>query len=448
MIDAVENKRELGYFSATMIIIAAMIGTGIFTVTGYVIEYIPDPKHMIYAWIVVGFISLCGALSYAEISSVFYENGGEYLFLSKLIHPSVGFMSAWVSFIVGFSAPCAAAATAFGGYVSTILPYFSPVLSALAIVFYFSFVHIMGVKTGSYIQNILTVLKIVLVIVFIILGSAVATNVNIFTLDNVFSKSNTSNINILSSLLFISYAYTGWNTATYISGEIKNPKKNIPLAMITGTIIVSVFYVFVNIIYMQTLSNKEMEGVLEIGYITMRKLYGASVGNYFSIGTAIALASIISALIMAGSRLYDKVGSDYKLFKNISVKSSQNIPVAAILVQCFIIVVLIISMNFERLLYYIGFTLNIFSVLTVISVFVIRKKEMYSAFRVPLYPITPLVYIIFNIVVLFQTIICRPAESIIGFLTIFAGYILYCYAMKFEKKANDKLFGASQKVIP
>lgn len=433
MIQKKGEERTLGYFSATLIIIAAMMGTGIFTLTGFVVKYLPDPSLMISAWIMVGFISLCGALSYAEISSVFHENGGEYLFLSKLIHPSLGFMSAWVSFIVGFSAPCAAAATAFGAYAATITGYNSNIQLALLIVVFFSIIHIVGVRTGGYIQNALTLLKIILVILFLVLGSASVAGNPAFVFNFPKNSHNISNPNIWTSLLLISYAYAGWNTAVYISGEIKKPARNIPLALISGTLVVSVLYVAINYIYIKSLSFKEMDGVLEIGFIVMKKLYGNAIGSYFSAGIALALASMISALIMAGSRLYMKIGTDFHVFRSISTRSSQNTPVKAIILQCVITLLLIITMNYERLLYYIGFTLNIFSMLTVASVFIIRKKKISTTFQVPFYPFTPLIFICFNLIILFQTIIQRPIESTIGFVTIFIGYVIYYFAAKHDK---------------
>ena len=410
-----------------------MMGTGIFTLTGFMVKYLPDPSLMISAWIMVGFISLCGALSYAEISSVFHENGGEYLFLSKLIHPSLGFMSAWVSFIVGFSAPCAAAATAFGAYAATITGYNSNIQLALLIVVFFSIIHIVGVRTGGYIQNALTLLKIILVILFLVLGSASVAGNPAFVFNFPKNYHNISNPNIWTSLLLISYAYAGWNTAVYISGEIKKPARNIPLALISGTLVVSVLYVAINYIYIKSVSFKEMDGVLEIGFIVMKKLYGNAIGSYFSAGIALALASMISALIMAGSRLYMKIGTDFHVFRSISKRSSQNTPVKAIILQCVITLLLIITMNYERLLYYIGFTLNIFSMLTVASVFIIRKKKISTTFQVPFYPFTPLIFICFNLIILFQTIIQRPIESTIGFVTIFIGYVIYYFAAKHDK---------------
>lgn len=420
-------ERTLGYFTATLIIIAAMIGTGIFTLPGYVAKYIPNPFLIVSAWVIVGFISLCGALCYAEISSVFNENGGEYLFLSKLIHPSVGFMSAWVSFIVGFSAPCAAAATAFGAYTSVITGLHSNIPTALFIVLIFSIVHILGVRTGGYLQNGLTLLKVILVLIFIILGfSLLRVSDNLIVYSN-YNIKNSLDQNFWTSLLLISYAYAGWNTAVYISGEIKKPEKNIPLALITGTIIVSLLYIAINVIYINTLSFKEMNSVLEIGFVTMKKLYGNSVGIYFSIGISVALSSMISALIMAGSRLYMQVGKDVIIFKVISKKTKNNTPVVGLLIQCLITSLLIVTMNYERLLYYIGFTLNIFSIITVASVFIIRKKKMLTTFHVPFYPATPLIFITFHIIILSQTIIQRPIESLIGFVTIFVGYLIYAF---------------------
>lgn len=433
-----QRKPLLGLFSATMIIVAAMIGTGIFTITGYIVNSIKDPISIIMAWSVMGVISLCGALSYAEIASVFSDNGGEYLYLTRLIHPSVGFMSGWVSFIAGFSAPCAAAATAFSVYSGTVTGIQSPVLISIGIVTVFSIIHIIGIRFGGYVQNILTIFKVILIIVYLFFGLKTLGFVSAVDID-LSGRGMIFDGNIWSSMLIISYAYAGWNMVVYISGEVRDPEKNIPFALVISTAAVTIVYVLINMFYVRVLTIKEMGDVLEIGFVAMKKIYGENIGKYFSAGISIALASFISALIMAGPRIYEKIGSDYRAFSAFSFKTKNDTPVVAIVLQYVITVFLIITMNYESLIYYIGFTLNIFSALAVGSVFVIRKRKIMATYRVPLFPVVPIIFIIFNVLMILYTFISKPKESIVGLVTVLVGYIIYNIAVRIsgDEAVND-----------
>jgi APA family basic amino acid/polyamine antiporter len=434
-----KDERSLGFFSATLIIIAAMIGTGVFTLTGFLVENLSSPFLMISAWILVGVISLCGALCYAEISSLYNENGGEYLFLSRLVHPSVGFLSGWASFIVGFSAPGAASAVAFGTFCSAVIGTNIRIPLALLVVLLFSVIHIRGLKTGGYLQNMLTVLKVLLVFIFLVFGSIVFFLPKNHMPHWDISLSELFRPGYATSLLFISYAYAGWNMVVYIAGEIKRPERNIPLALIAATVIVSVLYVMINVIYLHILTFDEMNGVLEIGYLAMRKLYGDAVGGYFSLGISLALVSMVSSLLMAGPRIYMKVGDDFKLFRSLSLKSSYDTPVIAIIMQCVLTMLLIVTMSYEHLLYYIGFVLSIFTVLTVSCVFYVRAKQMPAKFKMPLYPLPPVLFLVFNVIMLYNNVLQRPLESLVGALTLLAGYGLYLYAAKKEKTINTDI---------
>jgi basic amino acid/polyamine antiporter, APA family len=427
--DKYEN-RQLGYYSSTLLIVAAMMGTGIFTLTGYLSKNLNTPYLMISAWVIVGVISLCGALTYAEISSAYNDSGGEYLFLSKLIHPSIGFISGWVSFIVGFSAPSAAAAVAFGVYLSSAFGVNISTFLAIFIVILFSFIHIRGVKIGSYLQNILTVLKILLVIIFLIFGMHAYYYLNKIGLDYIYNPNEIFTTNYATSLIFISYAYAGWNMVVYIGGEIKNPERNIPLSLITATLIVSLLYVAINILYINVLSFNEMNNILEIGYVAMNKLYGVSISKYFSIGISLALASMISSLIMTGPRVYMKIGNDYIFLNQLSVKSKYNTPAVSIIFQCCITIIMIITTSYEHLLYYIGFVLSIFTTLTASCIFIVRKKNIKTKFHTPLYPLPPLIFIMFNLAMIFSVMSESPYISLVGIITIIIGYLIYLISSK------------------
>ncbi|WP_287373891.1 amino acid permease [Prosthecochloris sp.] len=429
-------SRKLGYFSATAIIIAVMIGTGVFTLTGFIAQNISSQTLIIAAWGLGGVISLCGALSYAELASYMPESGGEYYFLSRLMHPSIGFLSGWVSFIAGFSAPVAASAVALGTYSSAFWNSINPISVALISVIILSIMHIIDTKFGSYIQNMLTLIKILLIFFFISIGYFGASEKNVFMNNHENHFDAFFHEDFLASMLLISYAYAGWNMAAYIGGEIKNPKKNLPLSLITGTLFVAFIYILINIIYLKILTINDIKGVLEIGYLSMKTLYGDSIGRWFSLGISIALISMISALLMAGPRIYMMVGNDYKIFKLLSIKTSRDTPIISIILQASVAIILIITMSYESLLYYIGFTLTIFSVLAVSCVFLLRANGHNSNFKTPLYPLVPLVFICSNLLILFYTIQKKPIESTIGFVTIVTGFIIYIFAKSYEQSSK------------
>lgn len=276
-----ELKREIGFFSATIMVIANMVGTGIFTTSGFIIEELGNPQTMLLCWFVGGLFALSGALCYGELGAMFPKSGGEYVFLRESFGKGMAFLSGWISLIVGFSAPIAAASVAFSTYSFRALPFsfsqnitipfwgvnllvVSPVtITAVAVIIIFSLIHYHSLFLGSRVQNGLTLFKIILITTFIVAGlyfgqGSTAHFSEGLNLSVIFSDK------FAISLIFISFAYSGWNAAAYLGGEIKNPERNIPLSLFGGTFMVMFLYLLLNIVFIYAIPVKEMIGGLRV----------------------------------------------------------------------------------------------------------------------------------------------------------------------------------------
>ena len=444
-------ERKLGLFPATNIVVANMIGAGIFTTSGLLMSGLNDPVLMLILWAVGGIIALCGALSYGELGAAMPGAGGEYLFLSKLYHPIFGFLSGWVSFIVGFSAPIAASALGFSEYFTRAVPGFSiwiqnnglmgPELTkkvlAVSVILIFTFIHYRGIKYGARIQNALTLLKILLIVILLTAGfSSGKGDLSNFAEGGALQSGLAGWKTIGLSLMWIMFAYSGWNASTYLGAEIKNPTRNLPGSLIVGTVIVLILYLGINILYVYGINPEEMKGVISVGGLAMGNLFGKSAEILFSILISFALFSSLSAFIIIGPRVYYSMAKDGLFFKSVaSIHKKFQVPSNSILLQCLIAVILVLSGTFEQVLTYMGFALGIFPVLTVLGVWRLRKKNP-GAMRIMGFPITQVVYISAGILILFLSFLERPFESSIALLTVLIGIPFY-FIFKKTNRSHD-----------
>lgn len=404
-----------------------MVGTGIFTSLGFQIADIKSVFALLMLWIVGGIVAMSGALSYGELASKLPRSGGEYHFLSKIYHPLLGFLAGWVSFLVAFSAPTALAAMAMASYSNAFFGYGNEILFALAIVIILSLIHSFQIRFGGQFQRIVTFLKIALILFFIIAGFFVSDHQSLNLLpqkgdwDQVFSAS------FAVSLIYVSYAFSGWNASVYITDEIKNPAKNIPRSLILGTSIVIILYFLLNYIFLFTTPMEEMEGKIEIGFLSATYIFGDYGGRLMALLITLLLISTVSAMIWIGPRVTMVMGEDYPFLRFLSKKNRFGVPVIAIWVQTTITVILIVSSTFDKVLVYAGFIMNLFTLLSVVGLFILRLKhpEIKSKYRVTGYPVTPLIFIILSLWTLAYLLLERPLESILGLLTVLAGLVIY-----------------------
>jgi len=448
-----ELKRELGFFSAMMVVVASMIGTGIFTTSGFIIEELGNPVSMLLCWLVGGVFALCGALCYGELGAMFPKAGGEYVFLRESFGKCMGFLSGWISLIVGFSAAIAAGAIAFSTYFfCSFSPSLGPEISmpfldvgiltislqsvlAITAIIIFSLIHYYGLLFGSRVQNVLTIFKIGFIVLFVLAG---------FFLGDGSTANFSKHLDVGSvfqdkfaiSLIFVSFAYSGWNAAVYLGAEISRPRRNIPLALFAGTFLVMVLYLLLNLVYIYAVPANEMSGVLEVGKKSTVFLFGDDVSKYFSGAIAICILSVLGAIIMTGPRVYYAMAKDgvfFDLFGKVS--KIHHTPAYAIFLQAAIAIVMVLTASFDKLLLYTGFTLSLFAMLTVVGMILLRKKQAALARRYKTfgYPVTPLLFVLGNLWIIYFSIKRMPVISLWGLVTIGSGVLAYLYFRKRSK---------------
>jgi APA family basic amino acid/polyamine antiporter len=442
-------SRRLGFFPVYNIVVANIIGAGIFTTTGLLMGSIGNVTVMISLWILGGIIAMCGALSYSELGAAMPRAGGEYTFLSQLFHPSVGFLSGWVSFIAGFSAPIAASAIGFSEYFYRAFPAIAEVplwadwLSpeglkksmAAGVIILFTAIHARGLSLGAFIQNILTILKIGLLVALIILGFWLGkgdwshfTQHETFTFD--LSGWKTGGL----ALLWVMFAYSGWNAATYIGSEVKNPGRNIPRALIIGTLTVMVLYFLLNLFFVYAVAPADMKGVVSIGGLAVGNAFGTRTETVVSLLISFALFSSLSAYLILGPRVYYAMSNDGYFFKSISkVAPKTHVPVRAILLQGGLSLIMVVSGTFDQILTYMGFSLGLFPILAVAGVFRLRKMKG-DYIRMPGFPVVQIIFLLASGGMLMLSFFERPVESGIALGTVLLGLPVFWYFWKVRDK--------------
>ncbi|MBN1559737.1 amino acid permease [candidate division KSB1 bacterium] len=443
-------ERRLGLFPVTNIVIANMIGAGIFTTSGLLMGDLQNPLVMLALWFVGGVIALCGALSYGELGAAMPYAGGEYLFLSRLYHPLIGFLSGWVSFIVGFSAPIAASAIGCSEYLGRAFPHLlqpwgSEAISpdmikkslSIIIIAVFTLIHVRGLEFGAKVQNVLTMLKVALLVALISIGFALGNGESGHLLQGASFVFNFAGWKTLGlSLMWILFGYSGWNAAVYIGSEIKDPAVNLPRSLFLGTGIVLSLYLAINVLYVYAVPPGEMQNVISIAGLAMGRLFGGPMERIVSILIAFALFSSLSAFIILGPRVYYSMAKDGYFFKFVAdVHPRFNVPAKAIVLQSVISIVMVLSGTFDQILTFMGFSLGIFPILAVIGVFQLRRMK--TDVKLVGFPLAQIVYIVAGVLILTLSLLERPLESSFAILTVIVGIPVF-YFFKRGKFSHTK----------
>ena len=423
----VASIRKVGLIGATALVVANMIGTGIFTSTGYQIADMPSRSIILLAWLVGGGMALLGALCYGALARQLPESGGEYFFLSKTIHPSVGYISGWISLLVGFSAPIAAAAYGTGVYCQEWLQGVDPKWIGTVAVLLLGILHGIGVREGVMVQNLVVVFKIVMLIGFIgwsLLHLPSPEQVPAWDPDwGTFSV----------SLVWIYFAYSGWNAAVYIGGEVRDPDRNLPRAMTFGTIIVVVLYLALNGVFLWSGSLESMAGREDVARVAAESIGGQGLAQWVTLIILVSLMTSISAMLMAGPRVYAKMAEDGYLPR--WMKSAQPPGWGNISLQIFVALLLLWIPTFKDLLAYIGFTLGIGTALTVLGL-VKLKMKVHPNLNVPGWPIVPLLFLVMVLWVTVFSIWRQPVPSLYGVLTLLVGWVAWWFHRRGETGAH------------
>jgi len=417
----VNQVRNLGTGSATALVVANMIGAGVFTTSGFLLADLGSPGYVLLAWAAGGVQAALGAMCYGALARRIPESGGEYLFLSRTLHPAAGYVAGWLSLLVGFSAPLAAAAFAFGAYAKPWLGGIPPALAGSILILAFAAVHAVEVRRGAQVQNAAVLLKVTLIVAFVAIaackiGLPAAQPAPPFPIA-AFGV----------SLIWISFSYSGWNAAVYIGGEIKDPERAIPRSLILGTALVTFLYLGLNAAFVFSAPVAELAGKIDVGRIAARAIGGVVLEEAVAGLIALALVSSVSSLVMAGPRVYAQMACDGYLPAALAVTSGP--PRGAIALQAGLALLFLWSATFDALLTWIGFTLSISTAATVAALIVLRKKEG-NSLAVPGYPVVPWVFLAGVVAMTAFTVHQRPLESLFGFATILAGLA----AWKIQKK--------------
>lgn len=439
----VKNHRNgsLGVPTATAVVIAAMVGSGVFTTLGFQVAEIRSTFAIMMVWLVGGVIALCGAFTYGELGAALPRSGGEYHLLRRVYTPALGFLSGWVSATVGFAGPSALAAMALASYTATFIPGIPENHLAAGVVLGFSLIHASSLQAGTTFQNLLTVLKVGLILGFV--GAA-------FTVDQVQGITlwpQAGDVGLITgpafaiALIFVSYAYTGWNAAIYVAGEIKQPSRTLPRSLLLGTLAVTALYALLNYVFLRTVPMDELAGQIEVGFLAGVHIFGEAGGQVTAAIIAGLLASTVSAYVFLGPRILMVMGEDMPALTWLSVKSQRGLPVNAFVFQTLVTLAFIYTSTFDQVMLYASILLIANSTLAVAGVYVLRMNEpnLPRPYRTWGYPVTPAVFLAVNIWTLMYVLRTRTFESFVGLVILGVGLTLYAAVQRLTPKNNAEV---------
>ncbi|MCB0637484.1 MAG: APC family permease [Lewinella sp.] len=419
---------KIGWQTATAIVVANMVGTGVFTTLGFQLAYLSNTWAIVGLWAIGGIVALTGAFSYAEIGTRLPRSGGEYHFLSRMFHPFLGYLSGWVSITVGFAAAIALAAMAIGSYIASFIGWSGSSVAVLTILLV-SVIHSFNIQQSSRFQNWMTFLKVLLVFLLIIGGLFLPAAEH-----NALDWSAGWRLEVWQpfyavSLVYVIYAFSGWNAAAYITAEIERPRRNLPLALVGGTILVGVLFVGLQLAFLRQAPAELLRGKVEVGQVVARVMFGETGGRVVSFLIAALLVAGISAMIWVGSRVTRAMAGDYQTWQYFTRDNHNGIPVRAVWLQAGISIFLVVTSSFEQVLMYSGFVLQLFTVLTVAGLFRLRRERVGEehAYRSPAFPWLQVIFLLFNTLVLIFLLIDKPFESLLGLMNLLAGGLSYAW---------------------
>ncbi len=439
--------RQLGVVSATALVVSNMVGTGIFTSTGFLAGDLGIPSTVLLIWVVGAIAALFGAFCYSELGVNFPSSGGEYVYLTQAYGPTWGFMTGWVSFFAGFAAPIAAAALAFSDYLGYFFPGVkqanAPVVFsvgdfawkiggaqvvACSLVAVFTVLNFFGVQRVARVQNLLTGIKVAVIAGFIVLALLAGNgDWHNFSMPAVRWTTTPIPEQFAVSLFWIYVAYSGWNAATYVAEELKTPARTLPVALAVGTTLVAVLFIALNIVFIYGVPLEQMKGVVAVGSLAASRLFGPEVAGLFSALMAVSLLATVNAMVTIGPRVY------YAMAKNrafpqaaAKVNARWHTPVIAIIAQGVCTMFMALT-PFYDLIQYIGILLNFFAVMSVGSLFFFRRRPGWRKLGVVSfgYPVIPAAFVAIGLWMTYQGITRRPWISLAAAITVGTGALFY-----------------------
>jgi APA family basic amino acid/polyamine antiporter len=462
-------KKRLNLFDSTSIVIGSMIGSGIFIVSADIARNVGAPGWLMVVWITTGLMTVFAALSYGELAGMMPRAGGQYIYLREAFSPLMGFLYGWTLFLVIQTGTIAAVAMAFGKFTGVLFPWvsegyilvklgfikFSSVhLVAIISIAFLTYINTLGISMGKWVQNIFTVSKIGILIVFILIGLILARNMQAIDINHSIlwdaqKIQNGLSIKLIGMSLIAALAASmvgslfssdAWNNITFAAGEIINPKRNIPLSLFLGTLVVTVLYLLTNFVYIQSLplrGSADGTTIFErgiafamndrLGTASMSGILGESAGFTMAALVVISTFGCNNGLILSGARVYFAMAKDALFFKKVGELNSNGVPSKALILQGVWASMLCISGTYNNLLDYVMIAVLVFYVLTIIGIFVLRRKKPneerpYKAFG---YPVIPGIYILMALFIIFSLIILKPEYTWPGIIIVLLGVPVY-----------------------
>lgn len=442
--------RQLNLLDATFLVIGGVVGSGIFMTTGFIAEYLPSPGLILIVWLVGGFIALTGALAFAELGAMYPKAGGQYVYLREAYGPLAGFLYGWGFFWVIECGGIATLAVAFGEFFG----YFFPSLStktyilelnllgsdyslsagqlvAIASILILSAVNYFGIKSGIIVQNIFTFLRIVSVAALVLLGLILGKKAGVMNVNQLFTGDSGFNFKLFGlALIAVLWTYDGWYSVSCTAEEVKKPERNIPLGLILGTLSVTLIYLSMNLVYILALPVDKMKGVTRVGELVSTQLFGSTATFFISGTIMISIFGCLSATVLYGPRVYFAMAEDGSFFQGMKyIHPRYHVPTKAIVWQAVWSSLLCLSGTYQDLFEYVVFALVIFFAATGFAVIVLRIKrpEAKRPYRTWGYPLLPLLFVLINLAVFFNTIWAQPLQSLVGSIILIIGIPAFLY---------------------
>ena len=441
--------RQLGLFDSTMMVVGIVIGSGIFMTTGLMADALPSASLILIVWLLGGLQMLAGALTYAELGAAMPKAGGQYVYLREAYGSLPAFLFGWVAFIAYLTGTNAAIAVAVAEHLGSFYPsisthnivigfdYFSisgGQIFAISLILILSFINYLGILFGKWIQNVFTILKIGSILFFALAGLFISTGNHIDFSINPTSMSIGSILTGMGiALVAVTWTVGGWEYVTFAAGEIKNPKKNLPLALIIGTVVILVLYIMINIAYLKVLPMDSLIGELKVGEATAKSLYGPGIAGAFVVVVIISMFGSLNGNILVGPRISYAMAKDKLFFsKAADVHPKFHTPGNAIMIQGLWASVLALSGTFEEIITLVVFVNFMMWIAASSTVFVLRKKqpELERPYKVWGYPYVPAFFIIFSSAIMINTFFESPQQSLMGIGLTLLGIPAYLYWKK------------------
>ena len=425
-------RRRLGLWSLFALIVANMVGAGVFTTSGFALADLGRRDLVLLAWVVGGALALCGAVSYGALARRIPESGGEYTFLGRTLHPLAGFLAGWISLTAGFTAPIAAAAHGLAAYLEASLPEWASSrdprwIGTLAIAGA-GLMHGLRFREGVLLQNLAVAAKLVLIAGFVALGA---------TLRPALSADVEPSLQAVDlgafavTLVWISFSYSGWNAAVYLGGEVRRPERNLTRSLLLATLLVTCIYVALNAVFLYAAPREALAGKAEVGAIAAEALGGPWLRAGLSALVALALFTSISSMVMAGPRVYARMAEDGMLPRVF--RMGAEVPAAAIALQTGLAILVLWVSALRALLGYIGFTLGLSAAATVVGLLALRRREGAERVPIPGYPWVPAIFVTATLATAGFMVARQPMEALLGLLTVGAGFPVYAWTKRISR---------------